>query len=197
MDYTLTLIMTFEHTFGVPHCFQVLKLTNISQDIQLCHRLISGFEKIAVSTNIRFFFWLLLKDRLSTRDLLRRKGMLLQSHNCVLCNHHSDETLEHLFLLCPMAVQFWTSIGLLIPAFTNHNDVFISFKRQLNLPFFMEIIIRGCWSIWMVRNDFIFRNLRPSLQACHAIFKKEFVLALHRTKSTQIEAMKAWIDNNL
>ena len=34
----------------------------------------------------KVFFWLLLKDRLSTRDLLGRKGMILQSFDCVLCH---------------------------------------------------------------------------------------------------------------
>jgi len=32
-----------------------------------------------------FFFWLLLKDRLSTRNILRRKNMALESYNCVFC----------------------------------------------------------------------------------------------------------------
>ena len=143
----------------------------------------------------KVFFWLLLKDRLNTWDLLRRKGMELQSHNCVLCLQHSDETLEHIFLLCPMAVQFWSSLGLFIPAFNNHADVISSFRRQLDLPFFMEIIILGCWGIWMARNDFIFRNIQPSLQACQFAFKKEFVLALHRAKSSHFDLMKQWIDN--
>ena len=55
----------------------------------------------------KVFFWLLLKDRLSTRDLLRRKGMELQSNECVLCTQHIDETLEHLFLLCPITTRKW------------------------------------------------------------------------------------------
>lgn len=33
----------------------------------------------------KVFFWLLLKDRLSTRSILRRKNMHLESYNCVLC----------------------------------------------------------------------------------------------------------------
>lgn len=34
----------------------------------------------------KFFFWLLLRDRLSTRNLLRRKNMFLEDYSCVLCN---------------------------------------------------------------------------------------------------------------
>ena len=77
----------------------------------------------------KVFFWLLLKDGLSTRDLLRRKGMFLQSHDCVLYDRNTMETLHHLFLLCPLAIQFWASIGLTIPASDNYIDVIISFRR--------------------------------------------------------------------
>ena len=34
----------------------------------------------------KVFCWLLLKDRLSTRNILRRKNMQLESYNCELCN---------------------------------------------------------------------------------------------------------------
>ena len=145
----------------------------------------------------KVFFWLLLKDRLSTRDLLERKGMILQSHECVLCNQHSRETLEHLFLTCPFATQFWASLGLLVPVFQEHVQVVSSFRRQLNIPFFMEIIILGCWGIWMSRNDFIFRQLTPSVQGGQGILKKELALATHRAKNSIKEQFQAWINNHL
>jgi len=55
----------------------------------------------------RVFFWLLIKDRLSTRELLKRKNMTLQDYNCILCNGSAEESLVHLFLDCPFAVQCW------------------------------------------------------------------------------------------
>jgi hypothetical protein len=51
----------------------------------------------------KVFAWLLLKDMLSTRNILKRKNMQLQSYNCELCNQGVEETLEHLFLQCPFA----------------------------------------------------------------------------------------------
>ena len=131
-------------------------------------------KKTACQHKHKVFFWLLLKDRLSTRDLLRRKGMELQSNECVLCTQHIDETLEHLFLLCPMAIQFWNSIGLIIPAFNTCTEVMMSFRRQ-----------------------FIFRNVQPTLQACQVTFRKEFALALHRAKNSHFDMMKEWIDIHL
>jgi hypothetical protein len=51
----------------------------------------------------RVFTWLILKDRLSTRNILRRKRMQLDSYNCELCSRGADESIEHLFLHCPFA----------------------------------------------------------------------------------------------
>lgn len=39
----------------------------------------------------KFFFWLLLKDRLSTHALLRRKNMELDNYNCVLCHLDTEK----------------------------------------------------------------------------------------------------------
>lgn len=44
------------------------------------------------------FFLLLIKDRLSTRNILRRTHMVLNSYNCVLSQQSVEETLVHLFL---------------------------------------------------------------------------------------------------
>lgn len=45
----------------------------------------------------KIFFWLLLYDRVNTRNLLRRKSMFLESYDCVLCNDKAEETSLHLF----------------------------------------------------------------------------------------------------
>jgi hypothetical protein len=59
----------------------------------------------------KVFFWLLLKDRLSTRDLLRRKNMDLDCYSCELCLRHRLEKVTHLFLRCSFAKACWNSIG--------------------------------------------------------------------------------------
>jgi hypothetical protein len=45
----------------------------------------------------KVFFWLLSHDKLSTRNILRRKSMHLPSYNCVLCSLTTEETIQHLF----------------------------------------------------------------------------------------------------
>ena len=53
------------------------------------------------------FFWLLLKDRLSTRNIQKRKNMFLPSYSCVLCDMDTEESVHHLFLQCEFAKQCW------------------------------------------------------------------------------------------
>jgi hypothetical protein len=54
----------------------------------------------------KVFRWLLLKDRLSTRNIPRRKHMNLDSYNYELRALGVEESTEHLFLHCPFAQQF-------------------------------------------------------------------------------------------
>jgi len=51
----------------------------------------------------KFFFWLLVLDRLSTRNLLRRKNFCLRSYSCVLCNANVDSLmLKRLWITCSL-----------------------------------------------------------------------------------------------
>jgi hypothetical protein len=51
----------------------------------------------------KIFFWLLLKDRLNVRGMLRRRTTHLEDYSCVFCPSQEDETVEHLFMACPFA----------------------------------------------------------------------------------------------
>ena len=52
---------------------------------------------------IKFFSWLLLNDKLNTRNMLRRRNKFLEDYSCVMCSSNTEETLEHLFFDCPSA----------------------------------------------------------------------------------------------
>jgi hypothetical protein len=51
----------------------------------------------------KLFFWLLLHDRLNTRNLIGRKNFQLQSYDYVCRTFNVEETLDHLFWLCLFA----------------------------------------------------------------------------------------------
>jgi hypothetical protein len=58
----------------------------------------------------KFFFWLLLRDRLNTRNILRRKNRNIDDYSCVLCNSGCEETLEHPFFSCTFSQDCWDSL---------------------------------------------------------------------------------------
>ena len=136
----------------------------------------------------KVFFWILLKDRLSTRELLRRKNMDLPSYDCVLCTQPpTEETLEHLFFKCDFAQACWFSLNLSIDT---DDELFITlehFKHQLGVNFYMEIIILMSWCIWVSRNDHIFQGIQPSISNCRYFSKKSSLwLSIERRKNISL-----------
>ena len=139
----------------------------------------------------KLFFWLVLSDRLSTRALLRRRGMHLDDFNCVFCSLNIEEDLLHMLFHCPFAMACWYSLQLYIPNSEEVSVILESLRSQLRVPFFMEIIITKCWAIWMMRNDIIFRNLAHSIQRC----RNEFALVILRAKARYHPLIDQWLDN--
>ena len=62
---------------------------------------------------LRVFLWLLLMDRLNTRNILRRKKQKLQgnNYNCVISNSNIEESAFHLFFSCPFSQTCWQHLG--------------------------------------------------------------------------------------
>jgi len=126
-----------------------------------------------------------------------RKRFHLPSYDCVLCAGNSEETLQHLFLDCGLAVECWNLIGVTINSYANPYHVFEDFKRQLVVPFFMEIIIIMSWSIWTLRNDVIFRGIPASSLRGLEIFKDNFGKLLWRAKKKYFPFIEAWLQQLL
>nr|TKW27052.1 hypothetical protein SEVIR_3G231800v2 [Setaria viridis] len=103
--------------------------------------------------------------------------MALPSNDCVHCMIDTKETLQLLFLECEFAQDCWALIHLVVPY-----QILTSFKQQLAVPFYMKVIILMCWTIWLSRNDFIFKSIAPNLERSRVILRKLFDLMLHRAK---------------
>lgn len=139
------------------------------------------------------FFWLLLKDRLSTKELLQRKNMELDSYTCELCIRQRPETIPHLFLRCGFAKACWESIGVYTLNARNVSQNINRIKQQLSNSFFMEIIIIMTWSIWTTINDWIFREVDPTVQNCKRKFIEECSLLKYRLKSDHLPLLETWL----
>ena len=130
----------------------------------------------------KIFFWLLLHDRVNTRNLLKRKSMPLDSYECALCNDHIEETLGHLFWNCPFAQDYWNNI---FPSrklgISNFDDIMI-IHSLLPAGIALDVIDHSrlledldskkwedfqkgspkhhCWKCWL-RKIFIYFNIEP------------------------------------
>lgn len=101
----------------------------------------------------------MLKDRLSTRNILRRRNMHLPSYSCILCNLDVEEISQHLFLQCQFAKQCWQFLQIHIPSNADFSEVMLYLKDSLHSRFFMAAVVLLCCAIWCSRNDFIFKGL--------------------------------------
>lgn len=145
----------------------------------------------------KIFFWLILRDRLSTRNMIRRRGMFLEDFNCVLCQLPTEETLMHLLFYCPFSKDCW---GILNFQFDDHlsvSQIFQAWKALLKVDFAFDLFILLCWGIWMVRNDVIFRNKSPGIQDCRRYLTEEARCLLHRMKGSLLPSFESWINSNL
>ena len=59
---------------------------------------VSKIWKLKVPPKVKTYMWLVIKERLQTRNIMRRKGMDV-SPVCVLCSS-DDESVAHLYLQC-------------------------------------------------------------------------------------------------
>jgi hypothetical protein len=119
----------------------------------------------------KFFFWLLAHDRLNTKEMMERKSFYVQCNKCVLCDDQAVETMAHLFFHCDFSRNLWWKIGMEWNEDMDHINMMIDGQRRSDNVYFKEILIAGCWSIWIHRNNIIFEHDSRDLLACFDHFK--------------------------
>uniref|UniRef100_A0A0A9AB73 Reverse transcriptase zinc-binding domain-containing protein n=1 Tax=Arundo donax TaxID=35708 RepID=A0A0A9AB73_ARUDO len=121
--------------------------------------------------------------------------MDLPSYTCDLCILQKEETLEYLFLKCNFTKNCWASLGLQVPRRMRPLQVLKCFKTNMNVPFFMEIIVLMAWSSCTGRNDWIFNEVDPKVESCKSKFIHEFALMFHRVKKSYFPQIHTWLDS--
>jgi hypothetical protein len=61
----------------------------------------------------------------------------------------------------------------------------------------MDLIIIAAWSIWIVRNDMVFNNKRPTFSSWKVIYFKELHLLSYRMKKKLADTFKAWLQSKV
>jgi hypothetical protein len=114
----------------------------------------------------KVFAWLMLVDRINTRDMLRRRrNMDIGSvFSCMLCDTGLDETRNHLFFCCPFSSSCWSEIGINWCTDMHLGPMVADGKQSWARPFFTEILILGSWNIWKIRNRVFFDLAIPEVE---------------------------------
>jgi hypothetical protein len=157
------------------------------------------FKKLWKSKSLpklNFFAWLMLVDRLNTRDMmLRRQWHLDSGSEFVLCNSNSLECRDHLFFRCNFAQRCWNKVGVTWTQNDRISDSFMNAKNSFSGPCFMEIVVCSAWNIWKERNGFIFEQRRPNFARWRVAVKKDLLLTSHRLKPQKKESLLAWVES--
>jgi hypothetical protein len=156
------------------------------------------FKWLWASSNLgthKFFFWLLVRDRLNTRNILRRKNMQLDDFNCVLCNLGTEETCFHLFFECPFSRDCWATIPISWNLNLNPLDMILQAKEDFHNIIFREIMITACWIIWKTRNKVIFDNGQKCIAEWKRQFKDELALVCTKARGSKSTLISLWRDS--
>src|SRR3954463_11806504 len=111
----------------------------------------------------KIFIWLVIYDRINTRNLLDRKSFHVPLIACSLCNEAAEETCLHLLWDCTFAMECWGSIYPNRHRGISTLDNILLLRDEISTPYAMKIIIMGCWHIWMIRNNKIFNHSRQHI----------------------------------
>lgn len=116
------------------------------------------------SQKLKLFLWLLAHKKLLVRDYLSKIGLAINPE-CPLCHLH-DETLDHLFVDCPITAQVWMKIqdswNITMPLMqiSLHGIIHTCSLLLMNdvLPWsvFYPYIL---WNIWIARNNAFFNHM--------------------------------------
>lgn len=142
----------------------------------------------------KFFFWLLLVDRLNTRDILKRKNRQLSSYNCAFCNS-TEETCFHLFFSCQISTLCWNAINIHWDLNLPPLDMMCAARNAFNSSIFRELVITACWIIQKSRNAIIFEGKSFNLDIWKRTFREEVGLVCIKAKKKTAEALQSWCEN--
>lgn len=120
---------------------------------------------------INIFNWLAWNNKILTLDnLVNRRCNRLPTATCVLCRS-TIESVDHLFVLCPVASQVWAFFVRLLHLLdlTRSLQALWSTWRLSLRPTLLvvETLVPKAivWNIWLARNDYIFNNITLPVHA--------------------------------
>jgi hypothetical protein len=142
----------------------------------------------------KVFAWLLISDRLNTRDLLKRRHWhVTDDEHCVLCPGRNYEDRIHLLFECNFSRRIWNYLQIEWVGTDDMQLVLNGARKSFAKPFFMEVVILACWNIWLLRNGKIFSVEVCSFTRWKGKFIHDISLLQYRIKRKHKDMLIAWI----
>lgn len=111
---------------------------------------------------VRFFGWLLTKNRINCRSSLLKKN-IIEEDTCAICRQ-APETADHIISGCPFTQAFWNAIGWQAGQIAGVQCLWeTSAPVQLPRSAHSSLLLLICWEIWKHRHDVVFRAMPPDL----------------------------------
>ncbi|KAB2086355.1 hypothetical protein ES319_A04G025700v1 [Gossypium barbadense] len=158
-----------EWVFSVKKCTELLML----EDGEINNFDFGILWNIKVPPRVHSFLWILVIDRLPTKEFLVKRGVCFQkfSLNCPWCEG-VPECTSHLFFQCKFIDGFWGRIfkwwAEVWKPVEGFSDFFVlcnnvcmnAFRKRL----WLIAIAVACWTIWLARNGMIFDKKRVYME---------------------------------
>ncbi|KAK1266001.1 hypothetical protein QJS04_geneDACA000727 [Acorus gramineus] len=139
-------------------------LPNLAQKHKVC-----GCK---VPLKVRAFIWIFYQGKVLTKSYVARWAPEVD-RRCALCGL-DDESVEHLFLFCPMVREVWgrmAAVGGLGGPFNSLEELWAAGRRlcsagdrSVQAKVSQSYIPTVIWSIWLTRNHSVFRGSIPYVE---------------------------------
>jgi len=106
---------------------------------------------------VQFFAWLLVRDRIQSREHLKRRRAL-DDATCEICAS-ADETAAHIMFECESAKSFWAALHIDLPLLmTTAMLPTLVPPRHMPAGHFDAFLLLCCWQLGKRRNNAVFRQ---------------------------------------
>jgi len=129
----------------------------------------AGIWKGIVPPKVETFCWMAIINRINTRCMLVRRGILGSSEsNCPICLVEA-ESVDHILLHCHKHWLIWSKIikwwGLVWCCPKSFSDLWSQWTSMVHGHFqrkaWLMLFFSVAWSLWLLRNDLIFQQKTP------------------------------------
>ena len=140
---------------------------------------------------VKFFGWLLVQNRIQTKENLLRKHCVDDSV-CEVCSL-AVESSSHLIAGCPFAAGFWARLGMNISEEDAQQLWHVQPPVHMPTAHFNTFLLLCCWRLWKHRHDVAFRSLSPCYTRLMAGCREDAELWSCRLPHSDRHVSLAWV----